>query len=328
MQGDSSDEEDPLYALLGDLALRRLDQRLREDFGCFEPDDLLGISVADFGAIGLKQLERERLTAWQQRRRHTLASASSATSTHYFPPLAANVSTSTPIEKTSSRGEQRSADEIQAAVAELEQALHEEIGDSDSIGFDRREFVDLAAEFGVQRAKAFAAAADMGFGDDDYLAHPFPLWFVKRSKVRGAVMKAEFRDILAGLFGSLTESSRSRMVDRRRRRPSMLLLQKELAQYRAVSAVVGGDGSDSESRGANPMGTHSTSTSTFIETSREKRSADEIQAAVAEFEQALHEEIGDSDSIGFDRREFVDLSGRVWRPARKGFCSGRGHGLW
>ena len=53
MQGDSSDEEDPLYALLGDLALRRLDQRLREDFGCFEPDDLLGISVADFGAIGL-----------------------------------------------------------------------------------------------------------------------------------------------------------------------------------------------------------------------------------------------------------------------------------
>ena len=100
------------------------------------------------------------------------------------------------------------------------------------MGIDRREFVDLAAEFGVQRPNAFAAAADMGFGDDDYIAHPFPLWFVKRSGARGAVMKAEYRDILAGMFESLAESSRSRMVDRRRRRPSMLVLQKELVEYR------------------------------------------------------------------------------------------------
>ena len=163
--------------------------------------------------------------------------------------------------------------------------------------------MDLAAEFGVQRPKAFAAAADMGFGDDDYIAHPFPLWFVKRSGARGAVMKAEYRDILAGMFESLAESSRSRMVDRRRRRPSMLVLQKELVEYRKKHDVHASKAA-ADARGAHPTEVGSSSSSS----ASSKGSVSEIQAAVDELEQALHEEIGDSDTMGIDRREFVDLA--------------------
>ena len=119
-----------------------------------------------------------------------------------------------------SSGGEHHGTEIDAAVVELVQALHEEIGHNDTLGIERREFVDLAAEFGVQRPKAFAAAADMGFGDDDYISHPFPIWFERRGASGSAVMKDEFRDILVRMFGSLAESSQSRLVDRRRRRPS------------------------------------------------------------------------------------------------------------
>ena len=54
MLDDSSDEGDDLYAVLGELALRRLDGKLRQDFGMEDPDDLLGITPDQFGVIGLK----------------------------------------------------------------------------------------------------------------------------------------------------------------------------------------------------------------------------------------------------------------------------------
>ena len=130
-------------------------------------------------------------------------------------PLSASITIPSP-------GGEHHGTEIDAAVVELVQALHEEIGHNDTLGIERREFVDLAAEFGVQRPKAFAAAADMGFGDDDYISHPFPIWFEGRGASGSAVMKDEFRDILVRMFGSLAESSQSRLVDRQRRRPSML----------------------------------------------------------------------------------------------------------